>query len=88
MTATILNSPRAVERSVDIVRAFVLLRETLTSNKELGRRFARLETRLEKKLATHDEDIAAILSAICQLRQADVRHRRPFGFTADLRDKP
>jgi hypothetical protein len=40
MAATILNSPRAVEMSVYVVRAFVQLREMLASNKELARRFA------------------------------------------------
>jgi hypothetical protein len=59
MAATILNSTRAVEMSVYVVRAFVQLREMLASNKELARRFAQLETRLDKKLTVHDEAIAA-----------------------------
>jgi hypothetical protein len=37
MAATVLNSPRAVEMSVYVVRAFVKLRELLASNKGLGR---------------------------------------------------
>jgi hypothetical protein len=41
--------------SVYVVRAFVQLREMLASNKELARRFAQLETRLNRKLTTHDE---------------------------------
>ncbi len=88
MAATILNSPRAIEMSVYVVRAFVQLREMLASNKELARRFAQLETRLDKKLSTHDEAIAAILSAIRQLMHPPVPKRRPIGFTADLREKP
>jgi hypothetical protein len=67
MAATILNSPRAVEMSIYVVRAFVKLRDLLSSNRELARRFAQLETRLDKKLTEHDEAIAAILSAIRQL---------------------
>jgi hypothetical protein len=62
MAATILNSPRAIEMSVYVVRAFVQLREMLASNKELARRFAQLETRLDKKLTIH-EAIAAIGAA-------------------------
>jgi hypothetical protein len=61
MAATILNSSRAVEMSVYVVRAFVKLRDLLSSNRELARRFAQLETRLDKKLTEHDEAIAAIL---------------------------
>jgi hypothetical protein len=55
MAATVLNSPRAVEMSVYVVRAFVKLRELLVSNKELARRLDELEARIEKKLATHDQ---------------------------------
>ena len=53
--------------SVYVVRAFVKLRELLSSNRELARRFAKLETRIDKKLTEHDDAIAAILSAIRQL---------------------
>jgi hypothetical protein len=84
MAATILNTPRAVEMSVYVVRAFVKLRELLISNRVLARRLDQLEARLKKKLATHDEAIAAILSAIRQLMAPAPRKRRPIGFTADL----
>jgi ATP-dependent Clp protease ATP-binding subunit ClpA len=87
MAATILNSSRAVEMSVYVVRAFVQLRELLASNKELARRFAQLETRLDKKLFAHDEAIAAILSAIRQLMHPPVPKRRPIGFTANINEK-
>ena len=43
MAATILNSPRAVQMSVYVVRAFVKLRQTLASNAELARRLRVLE---------------------------------------------
>jgi hypothetical protein len=50
MAATILNSPRAVQMSVYVVRAFVKLREVLASHTELARK---LET-LEKSIASLD----------------------------------
>jgi hypothetical protein len=87
MAATILNSPRAVEMSLFVVRAFVHLRELLGSNKELARRFAQLEARLDKKLGEHDEAIAAILSAIRELMQPPAPKRRGIGFTADIESK-
>jgi len=87
MAATILNSPRAVEMSVYVVRAFVQLRELLSSNKELARRFAQLEARLNKKLATHDAAITAILCAIRELMNPTPPKRRSIGFTADLEQK-
>ena len=82
-----LNSPRAVEMGVYVVRAFVRLRELLASNKEFARRLDELEMRIEKKLATHDQAIAAMLSAIRQLMNPPAPKRRPIGFTADLSKK-
>jgi ORF6N domain len=82
--ANVLNSPRAVETGVYVVRAFVKLRELLASNKELARRLDELEAGIEKKLNTHDQAIAAILSAIRQLMNPPTPKRRPIGFTANL----
>ena len=84
MAAAVLNSHRAIEMSVYVVRAFVQLREVLSSNKELAKRLDQLEAGLEKKLASHDEAIAAMLSAIRQLMNPPARKRRGIGFTADL----
>lgn len=67
MLSSVLSSERAIAINIEIMRAFVKLRELLSSNRELARRFAQLETRLDKKLTEHDEAIAAILSAIRQL---------------------
>ena len=67
MLSSVLNSKLAIAVNIEVMRAFVKLRELLSSNRELARRFAQLETRLDKKLTEHDEAIAAILSAIRQL---------------------
>ncbi|MGB5985739.1 MAG: ORF6N domain-containing protein [Desulfobacterales bacterium] len=63
MAASVLNSPKAVEVSVFVVRAFVQLRETIAEHKELARKIAKLE----RKLGDHDEQIMAIIEAIKQL---------------------
>jgi len=86
MAAMILNSPHAVEMSVFVVRAFIQLRDLLTSNKELARRVDALEARLERKLTTHDEAIVGILKAIRELMPPAPK-RRGIGFTADLEEK-
>jgi cell division septum initiation protein DivIVA len=86
--ANVLNSPRAVEMGIYVVRAFVQLRELLSSNKDLARRLDQLEARIEKKLATHDDAIAAMLSAIRQLMNPPIPKRRPIGFTAKFDEKP
>jgi hypothetical protein len=87
MAATVLNSSRAVEMSIYVVRAFVQLRELLGSNRELAQRFAQLEARLDKKLTGHDAAIAAILSAIRELMNPQPPKRRSIGFTADIGEK-
>src|ERR1700722_6413910 len=87
MLSTVLKSDRAIAVNIQIMRAFVQLREMLASNKELARRFAQPEPRPEKNPPSHDEAIAAILSAIRQLMHPPVPKRRPVGFTADLREE-
>ena len=72
--------------SVYLVRAFVKLREVLSTNRELARRFEQLESRLDSKLTEHDEAIAAILSAIRELMRPRDPPRRGIGFTAKLAD--
>ena len=72
MAASVLNSPRAVEVSVYVVRAFVRLRQMLASHKELGRKLAQLE----RKLATHDTQILALIEAIRQLATPPKPQRR------------
>ncbi len=59
MAATVLNSRRAIQVSLFVVRAFVQLRDTFASNKELARRL----DELERKLGTHDRAIGQILDA-------------------------
>lgn len=63
MAASVLNSPRAVEVSILVVRAFVKLRELLLTHKELGKKF----TELECRLANHDVAIQQLLQAIRHL---------------------
>ncbi len=87
MLSSVLGSERAIAVNIEIMRAFVRMRELLASNKEVAHRIDELEARIEKKLAAHDEAIAAILSAIRQLMNPPPPKRRPIGFTADLGKK-
>jgi ORF6N domain len=87
MLSSVLNSERAIAVNIEIMRAFVRVREIFASNKVLAKRFAQLEARLDKKLAEHDDAIAAILSAIRELINPPPPKRRPIGFTANLDEK-
>ena len=73
MLSTHLNSERAIEVSIAIMRVFVRLREIMSTHKELAFKLAELEDRLEG----HDEQIQNIFEAIHQLmtRRTD-RERR------------
>lgn len=84
MAAMILNSSRAVEMSVYVVRAFVQLRDLLASNKELAQQLKHLETRITRKLASHDQAITGILKTIRELMNPPQPKKRPIGFTANL----
>lgn len=63
MAASVLNTPRAIEVSVFIVRAFVRLREAILQHKELAQHMAILE----RRLADHDQQILSLVAAIKQL---------------------
>jgi hypothetical protein len=76
MLSSVLNSERAVKVNVAIMRAFVKLRQTLETNRELARKFSELEKRVGK----HDEEIDAILEAIRQLMAPPEKPRREIGF--------
>jgi len=88
MASTVLNSPRAVEVSVFVVRAFVQLREMSTGHKELSRMLRDLETRIKRKLATQDETIAEILEALRELMEPPEPKKRPIGFVPLEEKKP
>jgi len=80
MAAMVLNSPRAVEMSVFVVRAFVQLRKTAHGGRELDKRL----DDLERRVGTHDHAIREILAAIRQLTALpDPPKRRRIGFVHD-----
>jgi len=78
--ANVLNSPRAVETGVHVVRAFVRLRQLLASNKALAQKLDELES----TYMHHDKAIAAMLNAIRELMSTPTPKRRGIGFTAKV----
>ncbi len=57
MAANILNSKKAVEMSIFVVRAFIRLREIFSTHKKLSDKLAELE----RKLSSHDKDINMVM---------------------------
>jgi hypothetical protein len=79
MAASVLNSERAVKVSIQVVRAFVKLREMLATHKVMAGKL----TELEKRLDSHDQDIRNLVGAIRQLMTPPVKPRRKIGFKAE-----
>ena len=76
MAATVLNSARAVEMSVFVVRAFVRMREMVAKNRQLAAKINELDRRLE----THDTAIQEIIEAIKELMVPEGPSKRKIGF--------
>lgn len=73
MLSTVLNSERAILVNIEIMRAFVKLRQMLASNAELSRRLDELETK-------YDKQFKVVFEAIRQLMAEPVRKREEIGF--------
>jgi hypothetical protein len=77
MLANVLSSPVAVRASIQVVRAFVRLRQMLSTNEELARKI----DALERKAGKHDADLEGILSMLRKLLQPPpVAPKRTIGF--------
>lgn len=77
MAASVLNTPRAIEVSVYVIRAFVKLRQLLSTHQEMAHKLAELE----QKVGTHDEAIQNLVTAIRRLMEPPpTGPRRQIGF--------
>ena len=76
MLASVLNSDRAVEMSIFVVRALTQMREMLMSNHQLASKL----DELENHVADHDEGIAELFAAIRRLLNPPEQPRREIGF--------
>ena len=73
MLSTVLRSKRAITVNIEIMRAFVKLRQLLASNKELARRLDELESK-------YDKQFKVVFAAIRQLMETPDRGRKEIGF--------
>jgi hypothetical protein len=76
MLSSVLNSERAIQVNIQIMRAFTRLRQMLATHKQLARKLAELEQHLE----SHDQQIQAIFEAIRQLMTPPDTRRKRIGF--------
>lgn len=76
MLSTVLNSERAIQVNIAIIRTFVRLRQMLATHRELGQKLAELE----RKVEGHDQKIRSVFDAIRQLMTPPGPARRRIGF--------
>ena len=76
MAATVLNSKRAIEMSVFVVRAFVRMRQSMVVNQQVMSKLSELEERLD----THDAEIQELVNAIHELMAPLPARNRQIGF--------
>jgi aromatic ring-opening dioxygenase LigB subunit len=76
MLSGILNSERAIHVNIAIMRAFVKLRQIISTNKELADKLNELERKIER----HDTEIRSIFVAIRQLMSQPEKKKEKIGF--------
>ena len=76
MLSSVLSSERAIQVNIEIMRAFVRLRELLTTHRELADKLRELERRIQ----SHDEQIQDVFEAIRQLMTPPEKSRKQIGF--------
>jgi hypothetical protein len=76
MLSSVLNSERAIDVNITIMRAFVKLRQMLETNEELNRKFAAVI----RKLSTHDKYLKVIFDELKRLNEQPTPTRKQIGF--------
>lgn len=81
MLSSVLNSDRAIDVNIAIMRAFVHLREMIATHKDLARKLEQLE----RKLGEHDQKFQVVFEAIRQLMAPppETEKKRKIGFARD-----
>jgi len=72
MLSSVLKSKRAIHVNIAIMRAFVKIKQVLSTHKEVSRKLKELEQKTEK----HDCDIKAVFEAIRKLMAPDIKEKR------------
>ena len=77
MLSSVLRSPRAIQVNIEIMRAFVRLRQMLASNSELARKLNELENK-------YDQHFKVVFRAIRQLMNPPKTNSKQIGFRAKV----
>lgn len=80
MAANVLNSPVAVQASIQVVRVFIRIGEVLAIHKEIAAKLEKLERKLGGRIKKHDKEIKVLFETIRQLMQPPNPPRKMIGF--------
>ena len=84
MLASVLNSPKAIEINIQIVRAFVFLRQYSLSHKDLAKKLKELEKKYDRQFKDVYEAINYLLQKDKQ--EIELRERKRIGFKNETRN--
>lgn len=84
MLSSVLNSKRAVQVNIVIMRAFVKVREMLSTHKDVLEKLNELERKYER----HDAEIKVVFDAIRKLMESPTPPKRRIGFRAHIGSRP
>jgi len=83
MLSSVLNSPRAIQVNIQIMRIFTKLRELMISHKDLARKIEDLERKFQDKFKEHDQKFILVFNAIKNLlsdKEEKAKKHGPMGF--------
>ena len=83
MLSSVLNSDRAIEINIQIMRVFTKLRELMSAHKDLARKIEDLERKFQEKFQDHDKKIILVFNAIKELladKEEASKKKGPMGF--------
>ena len=80
MLSSVLNSKRAIQVNIQIIRTFTKIRELMMAHKDLKERLKKMERKFEEKFAKHDQQFKLVFEAIRRLIEPVHTKKNPIGF--------
>ncbi|MCL5990650.1 MAG: ORF6N domain-containing protein [Bacteroidetes bacterium] len=80
MLASVLNSERAVNASINVVKAFISMREFISLSKELVQKLEKFELKTEQKLSEHDKKFLVVFETLKKVLIEESKPKRRIGF--------
>ena len=83
MLASVLNSQRAIDASIFVVRAFIKLREFVIMSKEITQKLEAFEQKTDRKLSEHDKMFQVVFDTLKKVLIQEQKPKNPIGFISD-----